>query len=292
MQLSKTLLAAATVATFGLASTASAQIFSDTFDRTNGSGDANGFANGTPNDSDWGSNDNGLGGTEVQTYTFDESRGGGAQQTTNGSVAQFVAGGVQVELDLAPLAPVGYTVAFDFQRAAGGTAFVGMALGLDDTDLIENTGGFNANTFLFADAANGADGAILFDAGAAAGGVGGVQVFEAGVQVQDIDEADGYTDDEAVNSVVITVDAPTGYGAGSAGVLSVSINGGASITEDILFDGVSSGFLSFYSPAVGDPTTGSFTNIDNLVVTALPIPEPATLGLLSVAGLGLMRRRR
>ncbi len=202
--------------TLACVSTSTAQvIFSDSFDRVEGSGDANG-APGPGLFSSWGDNDNASGGSNVQTYTFDQSRGGGAQQTTDGAVAQLIAGAAQVELDLGPLAPQGYTVAFDFQRVTTGNGFIAMALGLDDTNQIENTGGFNGNSFLFTSAANGADGAVLVkqqgDLELWAGGDAAAQTL-----------AGFYSDPTDPHSALVTVSAPTGYGSGAAGTLSISI---------------------------------------------------------------------
>lgn len=261
-----------------LAGIASAEIiFSDSFDRVRGSGDANGFP-GPVNSSDWGDNDNALGGSAVQTYTFDESRGGGAQQTTDGSVAQLIGGAAQVELDLGPLAPLGYTVAFDFQRVTDGNGFIAMGIGLDDTDQIENAGGFNGNAFLFTNSANGAEAAVLVKQN------GDVELWDgAAAPAQTI--GGFYGDPSGVHSALVTVSAPSGYGAGSAGVLSLSIDGSAAASQDITFDGVSSGYLSFYSNLAGGGGVIRYGAIDNLVVTA--IPEPSSLAIAAMACLGI-----
>lgn len=286
MKLARLVLPAAAIAAVAwLAGPAPASvIFSDSFDRVRGSGDANGFP-GPVNDSDWGDNDNALGGSAVQTYTFDESRGGGAQQTTNGSVAQLVAGAAQVELDLGPLAPLGYTVAFDFQRVTDGNGFVAMAIGLDDTDQIENTGGFNGNAFLFTNAANGAEAAVLMKQN------GDVELWDgAAAPAQAI--AGFYSNPTDLHSALVTVSAPSGYGAGSAGTVSLSIDGSPAASQAITFDGASSGYLSFYSNLSGTNPFAKYGAIDNLVVTAIPEPSALMLLGLTLGGVGMLQRRR
>lgn len=254
-----------------------AVILSDSFNRGPlGSGDGNGNPAGVTPKSDWGANDNALGGSAVQTYAFDQSRGGGAQQTTNGSVAQLYAGAAQMELNLGPLAPLGYTVAFDFTRTAG-NGFVTLGIGLNDTNQIENTGGFNGNAFLFTNPANGADGAVLFKQN------GDLELWN-GAAAPGSAVPGFYAMPEATNSALITVSAPNGYGAGQTGTLTAQI-GAATASVGLTFDGISSGYLSFYSNQLG-------ATIDNLVVAA--IPEPATIALSSLGGLAMVavRRRR
>ena len=63
-------------------------LYSDTFSRTTGSGDLNGDPNGAAdNFSDWGTNDNGLGGTNTLGWVAGPSRpGGGRNAVTDGSL--------------------------------------------------------------------------------------------------------------------------------------------------------------------------------------------------------------
>lgn len=97
------------LASGALATSASGVIlFSDSFNRTSGSTGANRAS--------WGDNDNALGGSAVQTYTMDTSRGGGAQNTVEDPVAVFRNGATQINTDFAALAPEGFSVAFDFTR--------------------------------------------------------------------------------------------------------------------------------------------------------------------------------
>jgi hypothetical protein len=259
---------------FSLAFSSSAQvILSDSFNRGPlGSGDGNGNPAGVTPKSDWGSNDNAFGGSAVQTYTFDQSRGGGAQQTLDGSgVATMYNGAAQIEFDFAPLTSGagGYTVSFDFKRTTG-NGFIALGIGLDDTDLIENTGGFNGNAFLFTNPANGAEAAALFkqngDIELWAGGAAAAQTIGG-----------FYSSPEDWHSAAVAISAPTGYGGGSGGTLLVSVDGGAAVSQAITFDGISSGYLSLFSNQSG-------LLLDNLVVV---IPEPTSFTLLGIGGICL-----
>ena len=165
-----------------------------------------------------------------------------------------------------------------------------MAIGLDDTDQIENSAGFNGNTFLFTNAANGADAAVLVKQGSGGSGSGpGTVELWAGGSAAAQTFVDAYSNNEGLHSILVTVNAPSGYGAGASGSIDVSIDGGFIGSQAITFDGVSSGYLSFYSNLNGSASVPEYGAIDNLVVTA--IPEPGSLALLGLGGLVMLRRR-
>lgn len=257
--------------------------FSDSFSRTAGSGDGNGIPLGDGNGvSDWGMNDNALGGVAVQSYTFGQGRAGGANQTTDGMTAQIIAGAVQIEYDFATIAPTGFEVDFDFTRVVNADAttpnpggFVGVALGVDDTDQIENQEGFNGNTFIFTNPDNGADAAVLIRQNNNDPTTGTAEFFSAGVQ--DVIVEPFYNNPhDTMHSAKITIDAPNGYGAGQPGTLTLSIDGGTGFPNSFTFDGVSSGYLSLYSNLAGSAEAPRFAQIDNLVITAFGDP-PAGL---------------
>lgn len=261
-------------------------LFSDSFNRTTGSGDGNGNPAGAGNGiSDWGDNDNALGGSNVQTYSFGQGRAGGANQTTNGSVGQLIGGAAQVELDFAALSggAGGFVVEFDFQRVALGMGgFLTMAIGVDDTDQIENQGGFNGNTFIFTNPANGADAAVLVKQN------GDLELWNGGAApAQTL--GGFFADPDGPHSAVLTVAAPSGFGAGAAGAIGISIDGSPAATQPITFDGVSSGYLSFYSNLAGNTAAPKFGAIDNLVVRA--IPEPTSAGIAGLFGLVTLATR-
>ncbi|TWT42891.1 hypothetical protein [Botrimarina hoheduenensis] len=253
-------------------------VFSDSFARTEG---FDTDPSNTMNFSSWGDNDNALGGSAVQTYSMDTSRGGGAQNTVNGAEGVIKNGAVQINTDFAALAPIGFTATFDFTRTTG-NGFVAVALGLDDTNQIATTPGFNGNSFLFTTAANGADTSALFRQTNAHPTNGTLELRDDLAAVSQTIDA-FYANRESTQSVILTVDAPSGYGAGAPGTLTVQI-GAMTASQAFVFDGLSSGYLSIYSNQTG-------TRIDNLVVTAT-IPEPTSAVLaLAFAGVATLRRR-
>lgn len=263
------LLSASTLALLTLHSPA-AVLFSDSFDRTSGSTG--------PNGASWGDNDNALGGTVTQTYSMDTSRGGGAQNTVEGNVAVFRNGATQINTDFSTLAPLGYTVAFDFTRRPV-NGFITLGIGLDPS-IIPATGGFNGNSFLF-DTDTTTDGAILLQQDNVTAGAGRIQLFNAGAAVATTDNA--FPNNDQTHSALVTVDAPAGYGSGALGTISVSIDGGTATSSSITFDGENSGYLAFFTNQTG-PT------IDNLVISS--IPEPGGIVLTSLGGVALLLRRR
>jgi hypothetical protein len=69
-------------------------------------------------------------------------------------------------------------------------------------------------------------------------------------------------------------------------LLIATLNNAASTSGNI-----SLGYQDVFSSVNGAPQF-SFGLIDNVQVQSLPVPEPASLGLLTVAGFGLLKRRR
>lgn len=115
-------------------------LMSDTFDRVVG----NPILAQNGGESDWGMNDNNLGGTHVQTYRVTPTDlVGEDQQYVQGSTGRLRHGTSLIDLDLTTLAPLGYRLEFDFKRGLNNsTAFIigrdstegGLVMSLNDTD--------------------------------------------------------------------------------------------------------------------------------------------------------------
>ena len=271
-------------------STAFSQVlFSDSFERTTGSGNGNGNPAGDGNGmSDWGANDNALGGANSAAYVTTASRGGGANQVTGenqfdaalGSHGHLLNGGAKLGYSAAAESPLGFDVSFDFDRntdpsvspGAGGFLAVGLGVG-DGSDL----GGLSAVSdtefgVLFQQANNGnaANGDVI---------VGG----DIGNPVVGFD----YLDPAAVHSVVLSVRPQVAgeYGAGSTIDVSVSVDGATLVSnQSFVAGGGDIGLVSFSS--------NNFDQryIDNLVITA--VPEPGSVSLLFVGFAALLLTRR
>ncbi len=229
-------------------------LFSDSFDRITGFNDD---PENLENFSDWGSNDNELGGVIIQEYTMDTSRPGGAQSTVDGEMAILRNGAVQIDADFSSFAPFGYTIEFEFTRTTG-NGFVALGIGLDPSVIPEKTG-FNGNAFLF-DVDPTVDGAVLFQQDNENEGNGRVQVFNASQSV--VSEPNAFFDNEDRHSAFISVAAPNGYDDGDVADVVVLVDGNNPISSTIDFDGENSGYLALYSNQTG-------ATIDNLVITAI-----------------------
>ena len=93
------------------------------------------------NFSAWGTNDNALGGSHAQDWIVGPSRGGGANQVTDGNLASTIERGAQYDLDVTTVAPLGFRVEFDFNRfhpfnPGTGNGFVAVGLGADSSAVI------------------------------------------------------------------------------------------------------------------------------------------------------------
>ncbi len=265
--------------------TANAQsiIYSDTFSRITGSGDTNGDPNGAAaNFSDWGSNDNGLGGTVSQSWVAGPSRGGGGRNaTTDGSVGFSHGTASFFDYDASAVAPLGFVIALDFARFAtppapgpGGGGFISFGLGVD------------AGTAIASDfaALNLSDWAILFQQ-AANGNTGNANVRNDGTVVAGSDFDYGNPDIEHSLSLTVTPAVAGAYGASDV------INVGVVVDGTISQNFTTTGGANFGSFAVGaNNFDGRY--IDNLVVTAV-VPEPSSLLFMASIGMfGTLRRRR
>lgn len=253
---------------------ASAQtiLYSDSFDRTTGSGDPNGNPGGGtdpgPGFSDWGTNDNASGGTISNAWITGPNRGGGANQVTDGDLASTVEGAAQYLFDITTMAPSGFTVEFEFNRFSPfnppdpfGTnnGFLSVGLGAD-TGAVLGGGQFNVNN---------ADVTLLFQQ-AVGDNQGNTQIFQDNMLLLPAMEGDtgpiDYGDPLTGHAVELTfVPAVNGqYGDADTVNGSVIIDGGSPFEFSVL-GGTEFGNLSFNSNGFVHRT------YDNLVVTALPV---------------------
>ena len=269
---------------FAVAGSVSASvIYSDSFDRITGSGDANGNPAGAGNGfSDWGQNDNAFGGTVVNSWLAGPAgRAGGANQTTDGDLASTIEGGVHYVFDVTTVAPLGFKVEFDFNRfhpvnAGPGNGLVSIGLGAPTGAAI------GGGQFAVANS----DFAIVFQQGVGAN-VGNTTFHEDGVFLPGTGSEGpvDYGDPNAWHSVDLRMIPAVAGAYGDSDVIngSLRIDGGAAYNFTVL-GGDEFGNLAFAS--------NGFVHraYDNLIVTA--IPEPGTLSLLLLSGLGILVRRR
>lgn len=274
-----TLMAVLAAGAFGATASATT-LYSDTFSRVTGSGDANGDPNGAAdNFSDWGTNDNGLGGTNSQAWEAGPSRaGGGRNGVTDGDLGIVFGTTSFYDYDAAAAAPDGFKVAFDFSRfvvtpdpGPGGGGYIAFGLGVDS--------GTGLNDFT---AIGASDWSMLFQQ-AANGNAANAEVFVDNVNAGGSFD---YLSPDTAHTLELTVvpDTPGAYGD----------------TDNISIDVLVDGTIAQSYTTTGGANFGSFAvssnnfdarYIDNLVVSAL-IPEPASAGLLGLALAGFAARRR
>ncbi|BAM02648.1 PEP-CTERM sorting domain-containing protein [Phycisphaera mikurensis] len=270
-------------------------LYSDSFDsRLTGSGVANGNPAGDGNgSSDWGTADNALGGSAVVAWSAGRNGGptGGAQFTTNAGatvtpgpaplVGTMFNGAVNTDTSVTADAALGLNIAFDFSRDgsapidgvdAPGNGFLSVGTGYDET----------VNAFSPFETTGNSDFAVLFQQ-AANGNTGNAEIFSDGTSLGTFD----YGDPLATHSVELDfVPVVAGaYGAADAIAYAVIVDGNA-LASGTITGGAEFGDLAFATNLF------SAANIDNLVVSGTPIPEPATAALLALGGAALLGRRR
>ena len=262
-------------------------LYSDTFTRVEGSGDPNDKPAEPDNFSAWGDNDNGLGGTLVNTWLVGPERPGGANQVTDGERASTIEGSARYPVDITSMAPAGFQVDFDFSRFhpdnppdpfLPGNGFVTIGFGTEDDDG-QGGGAFNVNnadlTILFQqDADPDDDGSI---------DMGNFQVLEDSIlthgiavtrnqagEITDIQDPSGngeilYGDPVLSHSAsIVLVPAVVGaYGDSDEIDVSVAVDGSEIFTFTTT-GGAGFGHVSLASNGF------VHRDYDNLVVTALP----------------------
>lgn len=254
-------------------------IFSDTFDgRTNGDATIGSLV------SSWGSNDNALGGSIVQTYQTSNPFNNSVPVVRNNR-GELGWAFTEIQHDFASnLAGGGLTIQFDmsFLNGGGGNVSWWMGTASGDIEPADITNGTKQIPLQF----SGSDVGLLWRGGASTGGS-----FLAGVAV-DNGFASGHVRTGGGSSAMRIDIFTNSAAAGSPATVRLTIDG--NVTD---INGAAAGTdLSFNWDAQGAAYTGFGSNvatyyaIDNLVVTA--IPEPASLGMLAIGGLIALRRRR
>ncbi len=195
-------------------------------------------------------------------------------QSVDGDVGIFGQSANTLAADLTTLAPVGYTVSFDADRNISGGGFVSFFAGVGDA---------STPALIFDIENSGADYGVLVQQNNDSAGELIARIFTNGTLDQSFPLAG--SDNSAPFSVDFTVLAPDGYDDGDTGTLALSVNGTPLGTSMLTFDGTNSGFATLSSNIAA-------AEVDNLTITALPVPEPTSLALLGLGGLVALRRRR
>jgi hypothetical protein len=293
MRKSLTLFLAAICLAVGFCSVSTADIIlvSDDFNRTAGN-PAAGSSGGL---SDWGMNNNALGGTTNQTYKVRTTAAGTSteQQFVDGNLGRLRLGHGVVDFDLLSNSTVlqnGFQASFDFQRGGGG--YIAFAIGMTPAE-IEAHPQNNARIGVpFATNIPETDFGFLFRP--PTGGQGQTEIWRGGVQttgplgIFNATSITGSPTSLLNQAVVRFTPAVAGqWGAGSTINAELVVNNGTPLSYSFLSDGSGLGYFGFHSNAGASVAQAG---VDNLVISA--IPEPSSLSLVAVLALGLGLRRR
>lgn len=254
-------------------------LYSDAFDRVTGSGDGNGDPNGAAdNFSDWGTNDNALGGANSQAWLAGPSRaGGGRNAVTNGDLGVSHGTSSFYNFDAAAAAPKGFRVDLDFGRfvsppANPGGGYIAFGLGVDAGVVSADLNDFTA--------IGGSDFGILFQQ-ANLGNAANAEAFEDNASLGAFD----YLDPVNPHSLTLIARPQVDGAYGAADLVDVTVIVDGTISQAFTTLG-GSNFGSFAVSANNFDTRF----IDNLVVRS--IPEPTGLVLAGLAVVGRVPRRR
>ncbi|MGL4513758.1 MAG: hypothetical protein ACRCT8_11765 [Lacipirellulaceae bacterium] len=271
----------AIAALLGVAAAAPAQtvLFSDAFSRT--IGEAPTTDPGDPLNTDWGPNDNALGGTISQTYQVsnqhvDSTSGWRSGALVDGAKGQLGYAHAEVQhnwaTDAAVLAAGRMTVEFDLILAGGaGGGHIGWWFGTADSVFEEATGAAGGGTPV--SNAN-VDASVFFRVG---GGTGGS--FDSGVAVNNTFNIVPAMSTTAANQVrleVVTGD----FQSGAPGSVSLFLNGSATPIDingaaagndvDFVWDAEGAAYMGFSRNS--SPTLLSIDNLRISVPTAAATP--------------------
>jgi len=286
----RSIIAAAATAVVALSSAASASvILSDNFNRSagvNAAGNAGGL-------SDWGANNNALGGTETMTYKVRNTAAGTSteQQFVDGNLGRLRLGHGVVDFDLLSNPAVlqnGFTASFDFQRGGGG--YIALAVGITPAQ-IEAHPQNNARIGVpFAANIPETDFGFLFRPSVA------TEVWKSGsVATGPTGIFNGTSIAGSPTTLVNTAVAEFTpvvagqWGAGATINFALTVNGAVvpQYTTTFTSDGSGLGYFGFHSNAGAAVAQAA---VDNLVISA--IPEPTVMGLMAISSAGLLIRRR
>jgi hypothetical protein len=280
----------AAAATMSLATAASASvILSDNYNRTAGvsaAGNAGGL-------SDWGSNNNALGGAQTMTYKVRDTATGASteQQFVDGNLGRLRLGHGVVDFDLLSDATVlqnGFTASFNFQRGNGG--YIAFAVGITPTQIQTHPQNNARIGVPFAANIPETDFGFLFRPSAAS------EVWKGGVSavgpagIFNATAISGSPTTLLNNAVVAFTPAVAGqWGAGAVINVALTVNGAVSpqYSSSFTSDGTGLGYFGFHSNA---GATVAQAGVDNLVISA--IPEPTGLAAITMSGAALFARRR
>lgn len=264
-------------------SAGAAILLSDDFNRTAGvsaAGNAGGLSN-------WGSNNNALGGSTAQPYKVRDTAAGTSteQQFVDGNLGRLRLGHGVVDFDLLSNADVlagGYRASFNFQRGGGG--FIAFALGITPTEIQSHPQNNARIGIPFAANIPETDFGFLFRPSAA------TEVWKGGVAAvgpANIFNATSITGSPTslLNSAVVEITPALAgqWGAGATINVALTVNSVLQYTSSFTSDGSGLGYFGFHSNAGASVAQAG---VDNLVIESI-VPEP-TASVVAMGGLALL----
>jgi len=252
-------------------------LLSDTFDRISG----NPMFAGNGGMSDWGSNDNNLGGAAVQSYRVTPTDlVGDDQQYVAGGTGKLRHGTSLIDLDLTTDAPYGYILELDFKRGLNNST--GFIIGRDST----------AGGLVMSLSDPDTDFGVKirpYDAG------NDLEFYEHGSLVGSLDGFwNNAGDSSAMHHAIISV-TPNGYAPGGLADITVLIDGTSVFDGSFTWDPVqpiTSGFGSMVASGttgtVGFASSGDDAEFDDVRLTASLAGDLDGDGFVGISDLNLV----